>query len=203
MESDAILPGTGRWRAEGVTEGSHLSAGAVQVRRWDPSVASRHLPVPGRIWRCVWPAGLRSPQHPPPLVSSSGAAATVETPRATPASRGVSQNSGDTIPSWWSSGLPSPQLDDFHFPTTPQPAIPPPRRHRHTALSYRGEPAPLWRFYRRPPADVLYQLEPRDWLKSAAAGIVRPRKVDGITAPPPPAPGRYPRPDRRCPPARR
>ena len=45
-----ILPGTGRWRAEGVTEGSRLAIYAALAERLDPSVASRHLPVPGRIF---------------------------------------------------------------------------------------------------------------------------------------------------------
>ena len=71
------------------------------------------------------------------------------------------------------------------FPTSPQPATPPPRLDRRSALSNRGEPAPLWRFARHPPADVFHQLASREWLKSVAAGVVAPRKVDGITAPPP------------------
>ena len=33
-----------------MAEGSHLSSGAVLEGRWDPSVASHHLPVPGRIY---------------------------------------------------------------------------------------------------------------------------------------------------------
>ena len=43
-----ILPGTGRWRAEGVTEGAH--GGALQ-QLWAPSTMFRMvpLPVPGRI----------------------------------------------------------------------------------------------------------------------------------------------------------
>ena len=43
-----ILPGTGRCPLKGA-EGFHLSKSATFVERWDPSVASRHLPVPGRI----------------------------------------------------------------------------------------------------------------------------------------------------------
>ena len=52
IASHPILPElvSGRWRAEGVTEGSHLSVGAVFGAMWDPSAPSRgHLPVPGRI----------------------------------------------------------------------------------------------------------------------------------------------------------
>ncbi len=44
-----ILPGTGRRTARSGVEGSHGEVCAV-AERWDPSVASRHLPVPGRIW---------------------------------------------------------------------------------------------------------------------------------------------------------
>ena len=44
-----ILPGTGRWQSAGLTEGSHLSVIVALADMWDPSVASRHLPVPGRI----------------------------------------------------------------------------------------------------------------------------------------------------------
>ena len=43
-----ILPETGRGTARSVVEGSHGEVCAA-VDRWDPSVASRHLPVPGRI----------------------------------------------------------------------------------------------------------------------------------------------------------
>ena len=43
-----ILPGTGRCPLEGA-EGSRLAANAVLAEKRDPSVASRHLPVPGRI----------------------------------------------------------------------------------------------------------------------------------------------------------
>ena len=41
-----ILPGTGR--CPNGAEGSQAGHKAVRVERWDPSVASRHLPVPGR-----------------------------------------------------------------------------------------------------------------------------------------------------------
>ena len=41
-----ILPGTGR--CPNGAEGSQAGHEAVQVESWDPSVASRHLPVPGR-----------------------------------------------------------------------------------------------------------------------------------------------------------
>ena len=43
-----ILPGTGRCPLAGA-EGFRLSTRAALAKRWDPSVASRHLPVPGRI----------------------------------------------------------------------------------------------------------------------------------------------------------
>jgi hypothetical protein len=43
-----ILPGTGR--CPNGAEGSQAGHKAVQVESWAPSVASRHLPVPGRIW---------------------------------------------------------------------------------------------------------------------------------------------------------
>ena len=43
-----ILPETGRGTARSVVVGSHGEVCAA-VDRWDPSVASRHLPVPGRI----------------------------------------------------------------------------------------------------------------------------------------------------------
>jgi hypothetical protein len=49
LNDTQILPGTGRWQSAGLTEGARLSAGAAFAERWDPSVASRHLPVPGRI----------------------------------------------------------------------------------------------------------------------------------------------------------
>ena len=39
MVRTKILPGTGRWRAEGVTEGFHLSAGAAHDERGDPSTS--------------------------------------------------------------------------------------------------------------------------------------------------------------------
>jgi acetyl/propionyl-CoA carboxylase alpha subunit len=42
-----ILPGTGR--CPNGAEGSQAGHRAEQVESWDPSVASRHLPVPGRI----------------------------------------------------------------------------------------------------------------------------------------------------------
>jgi acetyl/propionyl-CoA carboxylase alpha subunit len=42
-----ILPGTGR--CPNGAEGSQAGHQAMQVESWDPSVASRHLPVPGRI----------------------------------------------------------------------------------------------------------------------------------------------------------
>ena len=51
MAEVLILPGTGRWRAEGATEGSYLSIGALVAgagplhRRF----AAVPLPVPGRI----------------------------------------------------------------------------------------------------------------------------------------------------------
>ncbi len=58
-----ILPGTGRWasvkeragrvasrEAAGLTEGAQLSADTALYLAWAPSVASRHLPVPGRIY---------------------------------------------------------------------------------------------------------------------------------------------------------
>jgi hypothetical protein len=41
-----ILPGTGR--CPNGAEGFQAGHKAVQVESWDPSVASRHLPVPGR-----------------------------------------------------------------------------------------------------------------------------------------------------------
>jgi hypothetical protein len=44
-----ILPGTGR--CPNGAEGSQLSACTALRPAWDPSVASRHLPVPGRILR--------------------------------------------------------------------------------------------------------------------------------------------------------
>ena len=46
----AILPElvSGRGTARSVVEGSHGEVCAA-ADRWDPSVASRHLPVPGRI----------------------------------------------------------------------------------------------------------------------------------------------------------
>ncbi len=43
-----ILPGTGRCPIG--AEGAQPSTGTVLSRTWDPSVASRHLPVPGRIF---------------------------------------------------------------------------------------------------------------------------------------------------------
>ncbi len=43
-----ILPGTGRGTARSVVEGAQLDVCAA-ADRWAPSVASRHLPVPGRI----------------------------------------------------------------------------------------------------------------------------------------------------------
>ena len=42
-----FLPGTGRGTARRVVEGAHVKFHAV-AEKWDPSVASRHLPVPGR-----------------------------------------------------------------------------------------------------------------------------------------------------------
>ena len=48
MNATQILPGTGRCPLEGA-EGSRLSANADFGGTRDPSVASRHLPVPGRI----------------------------------------------------------------------------------------------------------------------------------------------------------
>ena len=44
-----FLPGTGRWRAEGVTEGAHRGA---PQRLWAASTMLRMvpLPVPGRIY---------------------------------------------------------------------------------------------------------------------------------------------------------
>jgi hypothetical protein len=46
-EDGKILPGTGRWRSEGLTEGAHLSAPAVPGPLHHFVVP---LPVPGRIW---------------------------------------------------------------------------------------------------------------------------------------------------------
>ena len=43
-----ILPETGRGTARSVVEGAHGEFCA-KADGWDPSVASRHLPVPGRI----------------------------------------------------------------------------------------------------------------------------------------------------------
>ncbi len=48
MSATEILPGTGRCPLEGA-EGSRLTACTAPANRRDPSVASRHLPVPGRI----------------------------------------------------------------------------------------------------------------------------------------------------------
>jgi acetyl/propionyl-CoA carboxylase alpha subunit len=42
-----ILPGTGRGTARSGVVGAHLQVCA-EAYGWDPSVASRHLPVPGR-----------------------------------------------------------------------------------------------------------------------------------------------------------
>jgi hypothetical protein len=43
------LPGTGRWIAEGETEGSGVFRKGRHLRRGpDPSTPSGHLPVPGR-----------------------------------------------------------------------------------------------------------------------------------------------------------
>jgi hypothetical protein len=50
MLLNSILPGTGRGTARRVVEGAHLSAGIALAAWWDPSVASHHLPVPGRIY---------------------------------------------------------------------------------------------------------------------------------------------------------
>jgi hypothetical protein len=47
-----ILPGTGRGTARRVVEGFHGDVCALADRR-APSVASRHLPVPGRNLRKV------------------------------------------------------------------------------------------------------------------------------------------------------
>jgi hypothetical protein len=46
-----ILPGTGRWRAEGVTEGAHgsLRAMLASLAPLHRRSASVPLPVPGRI----------------------------------------------------------------------------------------------------------------------------------------------------------
>jgi hypothetical protein len=46
-----ILPGTGR--CPNGAEGSHFEVCSA-AERWDPSVASRHLPVPGRISGAAW-----------------------------------------------------------------------------------------------------------------------------------------------------
>jgi hypothetical protein len=47
--SAKILPGTGRWQREALTEGAHRGGGA---RLWDPSTVRLRrpvpLPVPGR-----------------------------------------------------------------------------------------------------------------------------------------------------------
>ncbi len=50
MGNQKILPGTGRWQREALTEGGHLSALAA-LSLWDPSTTLRvvPLPVPGRI----------------------------------------------------------------------------------------------------------------------------------------------------------
>ena len=46
-----ILPGTGRWQREALTEGAHLSVAIVLYGLWAPSTMLRMvpLPVPGRI----------------------------------------------------------------------------------------------------------------------------------------------------------
>ena len=46
--NEQILPGTGRYPLEGA-EGSRFSSNTASIESGDPSVASRHLPVPGRI----------------------------------------------------------------------------------------------------------------------------------------------------------
>ena len=43
-----FLPGTGRGTTRSVVEGAHFEVCA-EADGWDPSVASRHLPVSGRI----------------------------------------------------------------------------------------------------------------------------------------------------------
>ena len=49
MIRSQILPGTGRWQGVALTEGVQLSA-AERTSPWDPSArSSGHLPVPGRI----------------------------------------------------------------------------------------------------------------------------------------------------------
>jgi hypothetical protein len=52
-----ILPGTGRCPAR--AEGAHLE-GSAEAEMWDPSVASRHLPVPGRNFGAAWPGSGRN-----------------------------------------------------------------------------------------------------------------------------------------------
>jgi len=49
VESEKILPGTGRWQSEGLTEGAQ--SGALQ-RPWAPStmLCMVPLPGPGRIY---------------------------------------------------------------------------------------------------------------------------------------------------------
>ncbi len=52
MSALQILPGTGRGTARSVVEGTGAVEGNVETLRRaaaGPSVASRHLPVPGRI----------------------------------------------------------------------------------------------------------------------------------------------------------
>ena len=39
IRKQKILPGTGRWHAAGVAEGSRLSFGVVFGVKWDPSVS--------------------------------------------------------------------------------------------------------------------------------------------------------------------
>jgi hypothetical protein len=65
MESPTgILPGTGRWRAAGVTEGPGLILRSRAYRiAPDPSDPPGHLPVPGRINR----------QRPSPVGRGEGA----------------------------------------------------------------------------------------------------------------------------------
>jgi hypothetical protein len=55
-ESKEFLPGTGRWQAQ-PDGGGGLGERLEDLERaaGDPSVASRHLPVPGRNWQAHCP----------------------------------------------------------------------------------------------------------------------------------------------------
>jgi hypothetical protein len=53
MALPKILPGTGRGTARSVVEGSQLPTCTALSPAWAPSVAARHLPVPGRILRAA------------------------------------------------------------------------------------------------------------------------------------------------------